>query len=237
VQSGPELLEPVTDPPSVLVRTVWPACCDVHGVTVPVELLDVRRTAVWAADRATVAVRELRPSDAPALLAELAREEVARFVPPPPSTVAGFERFIAWDAAQKDAGHQVSLGVTVGDDRPVGIFQIRALERSFRTAEWGFVLGSSFWGTGLFEASAHLVLTLAFDGIGIDRLEARTSIENGRAAAALRKVGAVPAGTLRRSFVRDGRYQDQGLWSILADEWRAPLADRSSETPAAAAAR
>ncbi len=202
-------------------------------------LLDPRRTSVWGPARATVSVRGLRRSDAPVLLAALACDEVARFLPPPPATQAGFERFIAWDDAQRRAGCQVSLGITVGDDRPIGIFQIRALEPSFRTAEWGFVLAPAFWGTGVFEVGAHLVLALAFDDMGVERLEARTSIANGRGAAALHKVGAVREGTLRRSFDRDGRCQDRDLWSILADDWRAARVcqSRPASVPAAAAAR
>jgi RimJ/RimL family protein N-acetyltransferase len=30
---------------------------------------------------------------------------------------------------------------------------------------------------------------------------------------------------LRRSFLRNGRYHDQVLWSILADDWRVQYAD------------
>jgi len=43
-----------------------------------------------------VTLRELRISDATSLLAMLSTEEVARFISPPPTTVEGFERFIAW---------------------------------------------------------------------------------------------------------------------------------------------
>ena len=43
-----------------------------------------------------VTLRELRLSDAPSLLAMLSTEEVSRFISPPPTTVEGFERFIAW---------------------------------------------------------------------------------------------------------------------------------------------
>jgi hypothetical protein len=43
----------------------------------------------------TVTLRELRASDAPSLFALLTTEEVSRFISPPPSTVDGFEKFIA----------------------------------------------------------------------------------------------------------------------------------------------
>jgi hypothetical protein len=41
-------------------------------------------------------MRELRREDAPTLLAMLTTEEVSRFITPPPTTVEGYERFIAW---------------------------------------------------------------------------------------------------------------------------------------------
>ncbi len=51
-----------------------------------------------------VTLRELRLSDAPSLLAMLATEEVGRFISPPPTTVDGFERFIAWTHRERAAG-------------------------------------------------------------------------------------------------------------------------------------
>ena len=58
-----------------------------------------------------VTLRELRLSDAPSLLAMLATEEVARFISPPPTTVEGFERFIAWTHRERAAGNYVCFGV------------------------------------------------------------------------------------------------------------------------------
>lgn len=43
---------------------------------------------------------------------------------------------------------------------------------------------------------------------------------NGRGNGALRKIGAVQEGLLRRSFLRNGQYHDQVLWGILVDDWR-----------------
>ena len=60
-----------------------------------------------------VVLRELRASDAPSLFALLTTEEVARFISPPPSTVEGFERFIAWTLRQRVAGTYVCFAVTL----------------------------------------------------------------------------------------------------------------------------
>jgi RimJ/RimL family protein N-acetyltransferase len=170
-----------------------------------------------------VVLRELRVSDAASLFSLLTAEEVARFISPPPSTVEGFEKFIAWTHRQRAAGTYVCFAVTVkGFDTAIGIFQVRQLQSGFDTAaEWGFALGSAFWGTGVFQESAELVLDFVFDTIGVHRLEARAAVKNGRGNGALRKLGAVQEGLLRRSFLRNGEYLDQILYTILDEDRRA----------------
>ena len=170
---------------------------------------------------ALVTLRELRPSDATSLCALLTTEEVARFVSPPPTTVDGFERFIAWTLRQRVAGTYACYAVTLrGFDTAIGIIQVRDLEAGFRTAEWGFVIGSAFWGTGVFPESAELVLDFVFDILGVQRLEARAAVLNGRGNGALLKVGAVQECQLRKSFHKNGEYLDQALYSILSTDRR-----------------
>jgi RimJ/RimL family protein N-acetyltransferase len=68
--------------------------------------------------------------------------------------------------------------------------------------------------------AATLVVDFAFDVIGARRLEARAVTANGRGNGALRKIGAIQEGVLRKSFLRDGEYLDQILWTLLDDDWR-----------------
>jgi RimJ/RimL family protein N-acetyltransferase len=166
-------------------------------------------------------LRELELSDAPSLLAMLTTEEVSRFISPPPTTVEGYERFITWTHQQRAAGKFVCFAVVPkGMSTAIGLFQVRSLEQGFSPAEWGFALGSPVWGTGLFIEGARLVVDFAFTTIGVHRLEARASVQNGRGNGALRKLGAVQEGVLRKAFLRNGQYHDQLLWSILDTDWR-----------------
>jgi ribosomal-protein-alanine N-acetyltransferase len=168
-----------------------------------------------------VILRELRASDAASLFALLTTEEVSRFISPPPTTVEGFERFIAWTLRQRTAGTYACFAVTLrGFDTAIGIFQIRELQPGFGTAEWGFAIGSQFWGTGVFQEGAELVLDFAFDTIGVNRLEARAAVLNGRGNGALQKIGAVQECVLRKSFLRNGQYLDQVLYAILDSDRR-----------------
>jgi RimJ/RimL family protein N-acetyltransferase len=168
-----------------------------------------------------VTLRELEVSDAPALFAMLTPEEVSRFISPPPTTVEGFERFITWARAERAAGRYACFAVVPhGMETAIGIFQVRQLEPGFATAEWGFALGSAFWGTGMFIDGAEMVVSFAVETVGVLRLEARAAVANGRGNGALRKLGAVQEGVLRRSFLKNGQFLDQMLWSILGEEWR-----------------
>jgi RimJ/RimL family protein N-acetyltransferase len=151
----------------------------------------------------------------------LTHDEVSRFISPPPTSVEGFERFISWAQRERAAGRYICFAVVpAGMDTAIGIFQVRQLEPSFATAEWGFAIGQAFWGTGAFKAAAELTIEFTFETVGIQRLEARAVIENGRGNGALAKIGAVREATLRRSFLRNGRFFDQALWSIVRDDWR-----------------
>lgn len=192
----------------------------VHDVETAVTSTDWRRALpVLAGEQVTL--RELRLSDAPALLAMLATEEVARFISPPPTAVEGFERFIAWTLRQRAAGAYVCFAVTLkGYDTPIGIFQVREVEANFTRAEWGFALGSPFWGSGVFQESAELVIEFVFNVLCVHRLEARAAVRNGRGHGALLKLGAVQEALMRKSFLRGGQFLDQVLYTIIEDEWR-----------------
>lgn len=165
-------------------------------------------------------LREPRLTDAPALLTMLGTGEVTRFISSPPTSVGGFERFIHWTHRQRKAGTCTCFVVVPeGHEYPVGLFQVRQLDASWFAAEWGFALGSAFWGTGVFGAAAASVVDFAFTRLGVHRLEARAATSNGRGNGALAKLGAVREGLLRRSFMKDGEYQDQELWAIVREDW------------------
>ena len=165
-------------------------------------------------------LRELAKTDAKTLLSMLSTEEVAKFISPPPTTPQGFEKFIQWAIREREAGRQMTFGmVPEGFDHAVGLVQIRAIAPRFSVAEWGFAVGSPFWGTGLFLASARTAVDFAFQHTEVNRLEARAVVQNGRGNGALRKMGAVQEGVLRGSLLKDGQYLDQIMWSIVASDW------------------
>lgn len=179
-----------------------------------------------------VVLREVRMSDASALQSLLTTPEMTRYISQPPSSVEGFERFIAASQRLRAAGEGACFAITLkGYDTAIGIFQVRQIVPcedeakqfggTIDTAEWGFALGSPFWGAGIFEQGASLVIQFAFEQIRVNRLEARCAAKNGRGNKALRKVGAVAEGILRKAFVVNDEWLDQILYAIVAQDWQA----------------
>jgi RimJ/RimL family protein N-acetyltransferase len=126
------------------------------------------------------------------------------------------------DRSMRDraAGLAFTYTVTSGPARTVvGLFQVRRLEPSFETAEWECTLAPSCRGTGMFADAARLIGSFTFGTIGARRIEARVLLQSGRGNGAMRKLGAVQEGILRRSIRRGHEYLDQVLWSILKEDW------------------
>ena len=71
----------------------------------------------------------------------------------------------------------------------------------------------------MFTRGAELVVEFAFEVVGARRVEARSAIQNERGNGALRKLGAVQEGILRKSFLRGGKLHDQALWAIVDEDW------------------
>jgi RimJ/RimL family protein N-acetyltransferase len=123
-------------------------------------------------------------------------------------------------ARERAAGLAVTYAITLTASRTlVGLVQVRQLDPAFEAAEWECTVVPSARGTGIFLEAARLAGSFAFGTIGVHRLEARVLLQNGRGNGALRKLGAVQEGVLRRSVRRSGEYFDQVMWSLLKEDW------------------
>jgi RimJ/RimL family protein N-acetyltransferase len=85
--------------------------------------------------------------------------------------------------------------------------------------EVGVWLVPSAEGRGLVQAAVTYMLDYAFRVRGMHRAEWYCSNENERSKAAASRLGMTYEGTLRSSFVVNGRRQDSEVWAILAEDW------------------
>ena len=168
-----------------------------------------------------VDLRELALADAPALHRLLASDSSPRFGLESPVSLMHVRGLVARAVSDRAAGLGLSYAVSdAGVDEPVGLFQVRPLDVAFETAEWDFAIAPARRGGTLFVEAARLVAGFLFETVGVYRLEARVAVQNGRGNGAMRKLGAVQEGMLRRGARQHGVYVDQVLWALLKDDWR-----------------
>ena len=168
----------------------------------------------------SVTLRELAPQDLAPLLELLAVADASRFSLDEGVSDDGVRAFI--DRAIRDRSAGLSFTYAVVHQRTravVGLMQVRQLEPSFETADCEGMLAPAVRGTGVFLEAARLVGSFVFGSIGARRVEVRVPAQDGRANGALRKLGAVQEGILRRSVRRGGEYLDHVLWSLLKEDW------------------
>ena len=179
----------------------------------------------WRAELPTltarlVTLREPIAQDLGPLVDLLSLGDACRFGLEEPVTDVLVQQFIDRVRHDRAAGLAFTYAVTIGAAHTVsGLAQVRQLDPAFETAEWECLLAPSSRGTGVFLETARLVGSFAFGSVGAHRLESRVLLRNGRANGALRKLGAVQEGILRRSLRRGGEYLDQVLWSMLKEDW------------------
>jgi N-acetyltransferase len=169
----------------------------------------------------TVTLREPAASDVGALADLLSLSDATRFgLDEPPSEVA-VQQLIERVVHDRAAGRAFTYAIVLSAPRTVvGLVQVRRLDPAFESAEWECTLAPSVRSTDVFLEAARLVGSFTFGSVGTHRLEARVLLRNGRANGALRKLGAVQEGILRRSVRQSGgEYLDQVLWSLLKDDW------------------
>ncbi len=167
-------------------------------------------------------LREIAPSDVYSLFTLFRDPAVTAYMAPPPPTLATFAGFVMWSIQEREQGRGLCFGIVPdGMTTAVGILQVRSLSPTSSSAEWGFVLSSHFWSTGLFFDAANVAVDFAFKTVSVDRLEARIALRNRRAHLAVQKLGARLESTLETPSPQGITRDPELVWVLQADGWRA----------------
>ena len=107
----------------------------------------------------------------------------------------------------------------------VGCTRFYDIQLNFQTTQIGYTWYSKkSWGTKLNENCKFLLLQLAFDQIGFERVEFRADNNNKRSIAAMQKIGCTLEGVLRNHLpMPNGKRRDSIILSILKEDWNASL--------------
>lgn len=167
-------------------------------------------------------VEPLQPAHADALAIAAADGELWKLwytsVPRPEAMHAN----VVWRLAQQTAGTMQPFVIRrVVDGTVVGATTFCNIEAEHRRLEIGYTwLARSAQRTAVNTEVKLLMLTHAFETLGLNAVEFRTHWMNQQSRAAIERLGAKLDGVLRAHRVMpDGSLRDTCVYSIVASEW------------------
>ncbi|MFF5701079.1 GNAT family N-acetyltransferase [Streptomyces sp. NPDC012794] len=161
--------------------------------------------------------------------------ELAVTLVPRPEDVRGF---IADAVAAREAGREGAYAtVDLATGRIAGSTRLMMINTEHRRLEIGWTfLGRTWQRTGVNAEAKLLMLTHAFEELGMNRVELLTDERNAASRAAIARLGATEEGIMRQHMVmRDGHVRNTVIYALTRPEWpaaKAALRERlASRTP------
>ncbi|WP_395294959.1 GNAT family N-acetyltransferase [Kitasatospora hibisci] len=151
--------------------------------------------------------------------------DVWRWIPfLPPATEEELGAILDIRLAEVEAGTAVKFAVIdLASGRAVGVtgfYDFSAVDELVEIG--GTWYARSVWRTAVNTESKLLLLTYAFDELGMGRVMWKTDALNDRSRNAIQRLGAQYEGTHRREKLRaNGVWRDTAYFSMLGDEWPA----------------
>jgi ribosomal-protein-alanine N-acetyltransferase len=164
-------------------------------------------------------LREILPSDAPAILRIFSDDRVTRYYDLTTYTALSqaeelvdffdesfeLERAIRWGIERKADG--VLLGTC-------GYIWLRPYR-----GEISYELHSDYWRQGYMSEAVDAILDFGYTELGLNRIEAPVLLDNIASSAMLTRLGFTQEGVLRQYDYFKGAFHDMRLFSLLKEEY------------------
>jgi ribosomal-protein-alanine N-acetyltransferase len=140
-----------------------------------------------------------------------------------PRTPGEYRYYLVRAAGEWDAppAHVCRLVVRRGDGALAGVCNLNhVVWGGLRAASLGYYAFAPAAGRGYVREGVAQLLTLAFRGLGLHRVEAAVQPGNAASLALVRALGFRHEGSSPRYLKLAGRWRDHERWAVHAEEWR-----------------
>jgi RimJ/RimL family protein N-acetyltransferase len=196
------------------------------------EKFDCSKTYILEDDR--VMLRPLQEEDTIHLLPfSLQEPELWKYSLVTPAGEEGLQNYLELTFKAREEGKEYPF--IVFDKRAneyAGSTRFYDIQTELQTLQLGYTwYGKKFQGTGLNKHCKYLLLSFAFERIGMERFELRADNNNARSIAAMKSIGCKVDGILRSNMPtrEEGKRRDSIVLSILRDEWFAGVKEGLGE--------
>jgi RimJ/RimL family protein N-acetyltransferase len=113
----------------------------------------------------------------------------------------------------------ITLAITLKEtDQVIGAIELD-LNRKHHFGELGYWVGKPYWNQGYCTEAAKEVVRYGFENLELNRIQARTMVNNLASARVMEKIGMRREGILRQLHYRFGSFEDYAVSSILLEEF------------------
>ncbi len=174
-------------------------------------------------------LRQPTLGDAPIIFAVVCRDrdDLRAWLPwvDPTQSVVDTIEFIEGSLVRRAAGEAFVYGIWQDLDF-CGVIDLHAVDPLNASAQIGYWLKPSARGSGRVTHAAAAMLGIAFEILGLERVEIRCARGNGASTSIPIKLGFTEEGTLRHAQRLGAGFADLRLFSLLAGEYRSMLKPR-----------
>ena len=170
---------------------------------------------------ARLLLRQLRLEDVEAIYAYASDPEVARYTTWYPHQSLGDASTFLEDVVNRyQAKEPADWGlVLASSNQLIGTCGFTYIKTAHSRAEVGYAMSRLHWGHGLMTEALDAVLSYGFTALGLNRIEARTVVDNRMSQRVLEKCHMQYEGVLRQQMRIKGQYWDMKMYSILHDDY------------------
>jgi N-acetyltransferase len=176
-----------------------------------------------------VVLEPMRTDHAEALAGIGLEPELWRWIPSSVTTVDDMRAYVAQALEEQRQGVSLPF-VIIAQGQVAGSTRYGNIDLANRRLEIGWTwVAPAYQRTAVNTEAKLLLLTHAFERLGVNRVELKTDALNQKSRTAIARLGAVEEGTFRKHIVTaSGRVRDTVYYSIIDTEW--PTVKRRLET-------
>jgi N-acetyltransferase len=168
----------------------------------------------------TVVLEPMRFDHADSLAAVGLDPELWRWIPTAVTTLDAMRAYVATALEEQRRGVSLPF-VIIAQGQVAGSTRYGNIDLANRRLEIGWTwVAREYQRTAVNTEAKLLLLTHAFERLGVNRVELKTDALNQKSRSAIARLGAVEEGTFRKHIVTaSGRVRDTVYYSIIDTEW------------------
>ncbi|MBD8038567.1 GNAT family N-acetyltransferase [Solibacillus sp. A46] len=162
-------------------------------------------------------LRPISLEDAEDMYEYMADEETVKFLFEPHKELTQTKKMIDNYFLKEPLGKYAL--VLKESNKMIGAIEFRVHEWN-KSGELGFTMNRNFWGKGYMNEAGNLILNLAFNTLGLERVFSESDTRNAASSKLMSRLGMTHEGTMRKNHMIRGTLVDSVYYSILKEEYQ-----------------